>query len=92
MPVIIPDEHGAAEVFQPHSEMPWIPRCKGLAILPSLERDAADSGDRSHVTQRGDYAHQRRLAGAMRAEQALHSGRNGADDIVQRLHAVGIGL
>ena len=42
--------------------------------------------------QRGQDAHQRRLAGAVGPEQAEHARRDRQADVVQRLHAVGIGL
>ena len=42
--------------------------------------------------QRGEDAHQRRLAGAVGAEQAVHARRDRQADVLQRLHAVGVGL
>ena len=42
--------------------------------------------------QRGQRAHQRRLAGAVRPEQAEHAGRNGQRHAVERLDAVGVAL
>ena len=44
------------------------------------------------LLQRRDDAHQRRLAGAVGAEQAIHAGRNREGDVLQGLHAVGVGL
>ena len=44
------------------------------------------------LLQRGQSAHQRRLAGTVGAEQAVHSHRNREGHVLQRLHAVGIGL
>ncbi len=42
--------------------------------------------------QGGQGPHQRRLAGAVRAEQAEHPRRDGQADLVQRHDAVGVGL
>ena len=42
--------------------------------------------------KRGQDAHQRGLAGAVGAEQAVHPRRNREGHVLQRLHAVGIGL
>ena len=44
------------------------------------------------LLQRGQDAHQRGLAGAVGAEQAVHPRRNRERHVLQRLHAVGIGL
>ena len=44
------------------------------------------------LLQRGDDAHQRGLAGAVRAEQAVHARRDREGDVLQRVHAVGVGL
>jgi hypothetical protein len=52
------------------------------------EADAAAVG----VLQGGDRAHERRLAGAVGAEQAEHAGGDREVDALQRAHAVGVGL
>ena len=44
------------------------------------------------LLQRGQDAHQRGLAGAVGAEQAVHPRRNRERHVLQRLHAVGVGL
>jgi len=44
------------------------------------------------LLERGEDAHQRRLAGTVRTEQAVHSRRNREGHVLQRLHAVEIGL
>ena len=52
------------------------------------ERDAAAVG----LLQRGEDAHQRGLAGAVGPQQPVHAVRDREGDVVQRLHAVGVGL
>jgi hypothetical protein len=52
------------------------------------ERDGAGVG----FLQRGDGAHQRRLAGAVRAEETEHAGRNRERDVLESFDAVRIGL
>jgi hypothetical protein len=44
------------------------------------------------LLQRGQRAHERRLAGAVRSEQAEHAGGDGEGDAVERADAVRIGL
>jgi hypothetical protein len=44
------------------------------------------------LLESGEDTHQRRLAGTVRAEQAVHSRRNREGHVLQRLHAVRIGL
>jgi len=44
------------------------------------------------VLQRGQGSHQGRLAGAVLAEQAEHAGGNRQAHLVERAHAVGVGL
>ena len=52
------------------------------------ERDRAGVG----LLQRGDRAHQRRLARAVRPEQSEHAGRNRERYVLQRLDAVRVRL
>ena len=63
-------------------------------VLLRQHVDVAERGSLPAVRllQRGEDAHQRRLAGAVRAEQAVHPRGNGERDVLQRLHAVGIRL
>src|SRR5688500_693310 len=44
------------------------------------------------LLQRGDRAHQRGLAGAVRAEQPEHPGWDRQRDVVERAHAAGVAL
>ena len=44
------------------------------------------------LLQSGDGAHERRLTGAVRAEEAIHAARNGEGDVIEGADAVGIGF
>jgi hypothetical protein len=59
-----------------------------LAAGQAAQRRAAGVG----ILQRRERSHQRRLAGAVGAEQAEHAGRNRQRDAVERANAVGVGL
>jgi hypothetical protein len=63
----------------------------GVHLLHDVEVAEVDGAD-VRLLERGEDAHQRRLAGTVRAEQAVHSRRNRERHVLQRLHAVGIGL
>jgi len=68
---------------------------EGLPHLPLLLHHvevAEADGPRVGLLERGEGAHQRGLAGAVGAEQAVHSGRDGERHVLQRTHAVGVGL
>ena len=53
---------------------------------------AEADGARVRLLQRREDAHQRGLAGAVGTEQAVHPRRNRERHVLQRLHAVGVGL
>ena len=68
---------------------------EGLADLVFLADDvdlAEGDGAGVRLLERGNHAHQRGLAGAVGAEQAVHARRNRERDVLQRLHAVGVRL
>src|SRR5678816_2724883 len=55
-------------------------------------RIAQRYGAQVRLLQRGDRAHQRRLAGAVGSEEAVHPARDVEVDVTQSAHAVGVRL
>ena len=70
-------------VLLPHDVESPLRACRGVAQVNR-------AGVR--LLERGEDAHQRGLAGAVGAEQAVHPRRDRERHVLQRLHAVGVGL
>jgi hypothetical protein len=63
------------------------------AVLLAQDVDVAQhDGASVGLLERGDRAHERRLAGAVGSEEAIHPARNVERDVAEGAHAVGVGL
>ena len=67
-------------------------RLADLVLLADDVDVAEGDGPAVRLLQRGEHAHQRGLAGAIGAEQAVHPRRNREGHVLQGMHAVGVGL
>ena len=61
-------------------------------FLPDHVEMAEADGAAIGLLQRRQDAHERRLAGAVGTEETEHAGGDGEGEVLQRLHAVRIGL
>ena len=80
--------------FRVHAEVLRQVAEQAADLVLVVEHVEVAEEDRAGIAflQGGQGAHQGRLAGAVRAEQAEHPGGDGQRDLVQRHHAIGVGL